>query len=71
MGSMWEPIKGKCTWWREFPNEDDRFDRRLRPGDRRVSCQCFVEGRGYEFRASELPSDCPLYRQCRYYIKAL
>ncbi|MBI5231141.1 MAG: hypothetical protein HY876_03135 [Coriobacteriales bacterium] len=70
MSSIWEPIKGKCMWWREIPNEDDRYDGRLKPEDRRVSCECFVEGRGWVYPTIEVPKDCPEARRCRYYIKA-
>ncbi len=63
------PIKGKCTWWREFLNEEDRFDRGLPAGAKRVQCVCFVEGGAWEFTARTVPRDCPSSRRCRYHIK--
>lgn len=69
MGSVWEPIKGKCTWWREIANEEDRYDPRLKPADKRISGRCFVEGSGWEYRAADVPDNCPEARRCRYYIK--
>jgi len=39
------PIKGKCVWWREFPNEEDTYNVRVKEHDKRVNCSCFVEGR--------------------------
>lgn len=63
------PIKGKCVWWREFPVEEDRWNVRLKPDEKTVSCSCFVEGRGWIFKRVEVPGDCPEKRACRYYIK--
>lgn len=63
------PIKGKCKWWREQLNEEDRFDPRLKPGQRRVTCTCFIEGDYWGVTVDEIPSDCPKSRMCRYYIK--
>lgn len=63
------PIKGKCTYWREALNVDDEWDTRVKKGDRRVDCTCFVEGRGWQATVSTIPSDCPLRDSCRYYIK--
>jgi hypothetical protein len=63
------PIRGKCTFWRERAVEDDRFDTRLKKGDKRVECSCFVEGDQWVHTADEVPSDCPSARHCRYYIK--
>ncbi|TLM99236.1 MAG: hypothetical protein FDZ75_00560 [Actinobacteria bacterium] len=65
------PIKGKCTWWREMPNEEDRWDVRLKEHERRVYCSCFVEGKGWTVTRADVPSDCPDARHCRYYIKNL
>lgn len=69
MRDAYSPVKGKCTWWREADVEDDRWDTRLKPGQRRVSCSCYVEGMGWTFREDELPVDCPESRRCRYYIR--
>ena len=68
--NVYMPLKGKCLWWREFPNEEDRFDRRLDPGQRRIRCVCFVEGDGWDYQARDVPADCPEGRRCRYHIKA-
>lgn len=68
--NIYAPVKGKCTWWREFPNEDDRFDYSLAPEDRRVNCVCFVEGDAWRYLAKDVPADCPVGRRCRYHIKA-
>jgi hypothetical protein len=69
MGDGYTPVKGKCTWWREMAVDDDLFDTRLKEGRRRVSCSCFVEGKGWTVTRDELPADCPDARHCRYYIK--
>jgi hypothetical protein len=63
------PIKGKCVWWREFPNDEDRYDPHLKEDQKRVYCSCFVEGRGWTFPRVEVPRDCPDSRKCRYYIR--
>jgi hypothetical protein len=63
------PIKGKCTWWREIPRADDQYDIRIKSPDKLVDCSCFVEGRLWEYRTADVPSDCPESRRCRYYIK--
>jgi len=68
--NIYAPIKGKCTWWREFPNEEDRFDSALRDSDRRVECVCFVEGDAWEYKFKDVPDDCPFYRRCRYHIRS-
>jgi hypothetical protein len=67
---IYAPVKGKCMWWREFADEEDRFDQRLSPGRRRVSCVCFVEGDRWQYLSQDVPADCPLGRRCRYHIKA-
>lgn len=69
MTDAYAPIKGKCTWWRERPVEDDIYDTRLKDEERRIACSCFVEGKGWTFETAEVPSDCPDSRHCRYYIK--
>lgn len=71
MSDAFTPVKNKCTWWRESPVEEDKYDVRLKPGERRVYCSCFVEGKAWTHPADEVPSDCPEARHCRYYIKYL
>ncbi|MDA3936350.1 MAG: hypothetical protein PF636_05725 [Actinomycetota bacterium] len=63
------PIKGKCNWWRENLMEDDRYDTSIKDDDKRVACSCFVEGFFWEYRAADVPSNCPQNRSCRYYIR--
>jgi len=63
------PVRGKCTWWREVPNDADSHDRMLKASDRRVDCSCFVEGSTWTYKESEVPAECPQNRSCRYYIK--
>lgn len=69
MADAYTPIKGKCTWWRERPVDEDIYDARLKEDEKRVACSCFVEGRVWTLPAGEVPEDCPLSRQCRYYIR--
>lgn len=69
VGDAYTPVKNKCTWWREAPVDEDRWDTRLKAGERRVECSCFVEGKAWTFTENELPADCPDSRHCRYYIK--
>lgn len=71
MSDAYTPIKGKCTWWREMPVEDDVYDTHLREYERRVVCSCFVEGLSWTMPRSDVPNDCPENRKCRYYIKHL
>lgn len=66
---IYAPVKGKCTWWRERPDEEDAWDVRVPRPEKRVHCSCFVEGHGWEYRRDNVPSNCPEYRRCRYYIK--
>ena len=66
---VYVPVKGKCTWWREIPNEEDRHDISLRANKKRVECVCVVEGRTWQHIAKDVPSDCPDGRSCRYYVK--
>lgn len=68
MGDAYTPIRGKCTWWREQPVEEDEYDRRIADDDRRIRCSCFVEGFVWTYATSELPSDCPDANRCRYHI---
>lgn len=69
MSDGFTPIKGKCTWWRERPVDEDVFETRLKEEEKRVSCSCFVEGKGWVFPRCEVPKDCPDNRHCRYYIR--
>lgn len=64
------PIRGKCTWWRELLKEEDRFDRGITAAAKRVDCMCFVEGNSWEFMVRDLPRDCPMSLGCRYHIKS-
>lgn len=66
--SEYAPIPKKCFYWREHPNDDDMFDVRIKKGQRRVDCSCFVEGDRWEFTESTVPPDCPDKVHCRYYI---
>ncbi|GAV32096.1 MAG: hypothetical protein H5T75_01030 [Coriobacteriia bacterium] len=65
----YSPIKGKCQFWREQPDEDDAYSLSVKPEDKRIRCTCWVDGDLWVFKASEVPSDCPRRMQCRYYIK--
>lgn len=69
MADGFTPIKGKCTWWRESPVEEDMWDMRLSEDERRVRCSCFVEGDIWTFTRPEVPEDCPQWRHCRYHIR--
>lgn len=71
MSDAYTPIKGKCTWWREMPVDDDVWDTRLREDQKRVYCSCFVEGTGWMHTRGDVPTDCPENKRCRYYIKHL
>lgn len=63
------PVRRKCMYWRERLSDEDRWDTRIKPEDRRVECTCFVEGFGWSVTVSTLPEDCPERRRCRYYIR--
>lgn len=69
MRDPYAPIRGKCMWWREVPNETDVHDRMLKASDKRVDCTCFVEGNAWTYKECEVPAECPQSRYCRYYIK--
>jgi hypothetical protein len=69
MPDGFSPIRGKCNYWRENANEEDRWDTRVKADDKRVECTCFVEGMVWQTTASTVPSDCPERLHCRYYIK--
>lgn len=64
------PVKGKCVYWRESLHIDDKHDMSIKPPDKRVVASCFVEGDVWEYTASTVPADCPRSRQCRYHIKS-
>ncbi|MDO8962874.1 MAG: hypothetical protein Q7W30_00090 [Coriobacteriia bacterium] len=64
------PIRGKCTYWRESLNDEDRWDTSVKREDRRIACTCFVEGDQWQFTVSTTPSDCPRRYHCRYYVKS-
>lgn len=63
-------VRGKCQFWRERLNEDDRWDPQVKPAKRRVDCSCFVEGDCWESTIATLPSDCPQKLRCRYYMES-
>lgn len=69
MSEGYLPIKGKCTWWREMPLDEDRWNARIRDHEKRVACTCFVEGKGWIYARWELPEECPDSRRCRYYVR--
>ena len=64
------PVRGKCSYWREAANEDDRWETRIKREDKRVECSCFVEGTMWSVTESAVPSDCPERLHCRYYVKS-
>lgn len=69
VSDAYTPIKGKCTWWRERPVDEDVYDVMLSEEQKRIACTCFIEGRGWTLQRGEVPSDCPENRHCRYYIR--
>jgi len=68
MSDPYARVPGKCVWWREMPNEDDRTDTRIKPAEKRVECSCFVEGYLWTFTVVEVPRECPSSRSCRYFV---
>ncbi|MBN1193329.1 MAG: hypothetical protein JXA36_06540 [Coriobacteriia bacterium] len=66
--SEFAPIRGKCFYWREHLNEDDKYDTRVEKGKRRVECSCFVEGDRWTYFEDEVPAECPVWQHCRYHI---
>jgi hypothetical protein len=64
------PIRGKCAYWRERMDEEERHSASVKAEDKRVVATCFIEGDRWVYTASTLPKDCPQRRQCRYYVKA-
>lgn len=69
MADGYTPIKTKCTWWRERMLDEDAYNTRVKDDEKRLACSCFVEGLGWTFARAQVPTDCPLSRQCRYWIK--
>ena len=65
----YDPVPGKCNFWRERLNDEDRWDSSLKKEDRRVECSCFVEGDTWQVTVTTVPSDCPERFRCRYYVK--
>lgn len=63
-------VRGKCRFWRERLEEEDRFDSEVKPRDRRVHCSCFVEGIAWEVTVGTVPAECPLWYRCRYHMAA-
>jgi hypothetical protein len=68
-GDSYSPIRGKCVWWREVEDVEDRFDINVKQADKKVDCSCFIEGFQWVFPTSEVPPECPQCRGCRYYVK--
>jgi hypothetical protein len=68
-GDPYSPVRGKCVWWREIPNSEDRYDISVKPEKKRIDCSCFVEGYRWTFVTAEIPAECPRHRECRYYVK--
>ncbi len=66
--SEFSPIRHKCFYWREQPHYDDQYDTRVKKGQRRVVCSCFVEGDTWTYTEDDVPADCPQKMHCRYYI---
>lgn len=62
------PIQGKCFYWREQLDDEDRYDTSVKKEDRRVECTCFVEGTRWPYTVDTVPDDCPDKWRCRYYI---
>ena len=52
-----------------MPVEEEAYDISIKDPDKRWHCTCFVEGDFWEHPKKEIPSDCPKFRHCRYYIK--
>lgn len=67
--NLFVPVRGKCTYWREQLNGEERWDTRIKSADRRVECTCFVEGDIWTVTVGTVPSDCPKRHHCRYYVK--
>jgi hypothetical protein len=63
-------VRGKCQYWRERMNEDDRWDTGVAAAAKHVRCSCFIEGTQWETTAGTLPEDCPDASVCRYHVLA-
>lgn len=66
----YSPIKGKCAFWREHPNDDDVWDTSIKKENRRIMCTCFIDGDMWTRTEGTLPADCPKRFKCRYYVKS-
>jgi hypothetical protein len=66
----YSPVKGKCQFWRELPNEEDRYDPWLAAGEQRVMCCCWIDGDAWMVTLGTVPDDCPKQFHCRYYVKS-
>lgn len=62
------PVKGKCQFWREYPEEDDRYNTSIKFDNKRVRCSCWVDGDQWLVTNATIPADCPRKFECRYYI---
>jgi hypothetical protein len=62
-------VRGKCQYWRERMNEDDRWDSDVKYAAKRVRCSCFIEGTLWDATAGELPGECPDALTCRYHVR--
>jgi hypothetical protein len=62
-------VVGKCHYWRECMNEDDRWDADIKYAAKRVRSTCFIEGTQWDSTTADLPADCPDSLTCRYYVK--
>lgn len=62
-------VEGKCQYWRERMDEDDRWDTGIKFPAKRVRCSCFIEGTQWDTVVGDLPADCPDAAPCRYYVR--
>jgi hypothetical protein len=62
-------VRGKCQYWRERMNEDDRWDTDVKPLAKRVKCSCFIEGTLWDAIVGDLPVECPISLTCRYHVR--
>lgn len=69
MTDPYSAIPGKCVWWREIPNDEDRYSTEVKAPQKRIECSCFVEGYRWTFITAEVPAECPRERGCRYFVK--
>jgi hypothetical protein len=63
-------VLGKCQYWRERMDEDDRWDADIKFNAKRVRCSCFIEGTMWDTLAGTLPTDCPDAATCRYHVRS-